>query len=66
MVGYVYCPYCDEETMVTFEEHDSCEDIRDTCEHCDKDFFYNWEQSVDISSTKIEDAVHAKSEGGSE
>ena len=23
MVGYVDCPYCDEETMVTFEEHSS-------------------------------------------
>lgn len=52
MAGYLDCPYCDKETMVEFEEYDSCEDIEDCCEHCGKEFIYQFESDVIFSATK--------------
>ena len=56
MVEYVDCPYCDKETSVAFEEHNPCEDIEDYCEHCEKEFIYQFESTVDINARKKEDS----------
>jgi len=54
MVEYVDCPYCEKETMVTFEENEPAQDIKDQCEHCDRWFIYQYESSVNIYARKDE------------
>lgn len=54
MIGYLLCPYCNNETEVYYEGVEQGDSIDQTCENCLKVFRFSWELEYVYNVEKLE------------